>query len=111
MRMCLEIALAALAVLGLISLIWLFFGWLLVPIGGRSSVTVLPASGDGEALEQDLNGLLWLRDGGLLKGGVVIADCGLSAAGRALAQALALRQPGVELLAADRIEAYIRGGH
>lgn len=111
MRVFWEIALAALAVLGLISLIWLFFGWLLVPIGGRDSVTVLPAAGDGEALEQALNGLLWLRDGGLLKGRILIADCGLSAAGKALAVALALRQPGVETVSAEQISQYIRGGH
>ena len=111
MRAFWEVVMAALAVLGLLSLSWLVLGRLLIPIGGRESVTLLPGTGDGETLEQALNGLVWLRDGGLLNGKILIADCGLTAAGKALAIALALRQPEVEVCPAARIAAYLKGGH
>lgn len=108
MRAFLEIALAALAVLGLLSLIWMVSGWLLTPIGGRSVTTLIPCSGDGEELEQAVNGLVWLRDGGFLRGKVILADCGLTDFGKAVAETLVLREAGVELCAADKLPQYIK---
>lgn len=95
MRALVEIALALLAVLGLLTLGWILFGHALTPIGCGKTCTVVPASGDAPELEQAVTGLLWLRGGGLLHGSIVIADYGLSAAGKAIAAALSLREPGI----------------
>ena len=77
MRAITEIVLALLAVVGLLSLGWLLFGKILTPVGGGRVCAVVPGEGDGGDLEQAVTGLLWLRGGGLMRGTVVIADCGL----------------------------------
>lgn len=107
MRVILEMVLSLLAVLGLMSVCWLCLGHLLTPAGGRRVLAVLPGRGDGEDLEQAVKGLLWLRGGGLLEGRVLIADCGLSAAGKAIAMALCAQEPGVGLCTAEELKHYI----
>ena len=104
MRAVAEVVLAVLAVLGLLTLGWLVRGFLLSPPGGKRTWAVIPGSGDGETLEQAVKGLCWLRDGGLWKGPVVIADCGLNAAGRTVADALTRQRPDVELCAAGKLD-------
>ena len=77
-----------LAAFGLVSLSWLVLGALLLP--GRCAVRLtVPARGGGEGLEQTVKGLLWLRRAGLLRGEIVIEDCGLDGDGAALARTLA----------------------
>ncbi len=107
MRAILEMGLSLLAVLGLMSLLWLCLGHLLTPAGGCRVLAVLPGRGDGEDLEQAVKGLLWLREGGLLEGRVLIADCGLDPAGKAIAMALCAQEPGVGLCTADELKHYI----
>ena len=61
-----QVLLALLAAVGLLALGWLTFGRLLPPVGGSGGgpvYAVVPASGDGAHLEQDVKGLLWLRGG------------------------------------------------
>ena len=77
-----------LAAFGLVSLGWLVLGALLLPGRCDARLTV-SARGGGEGLEQTVKGLLWLRRTGLLRGEVVIEDCGLDGDGLALAWALA----------------------
>ena len=108
MRAILEILLSLLAVTGLISIGWFCFGHLFTPAGGRNACTLVPATGDGEDLEQAVNGLLWLRSGEFLGGRVVILDCGLTPAGRALAVALCQREPGVEICPISELSVYIK---
>ncbi|MFQ7453623.1 MAG: hypothetical protein ACLRNQ_22030 [Flavonifractor plautii] len=55
---------------------------------------VVPASGDGAHLEQDVKGLLWSRGGELARFTIVIADGGLDGTGRAVAAALLARGQG-----------------
>lgn len=89
---------------GLFMFGWLLLGRLLAPIGMKGPVwAVLPASGDAEALEHDLRGLLWLRQSGMACLRVVIADCGLSAGGRELASLLSRREEDVAFCPADKI--------
>ncbi|MDD5938069.1 MAG: hypothetical protein PUC36_03550 [Clostridiales bacterium] len=107
MRAVLEVVLSLLAVFGLLGLGWLLFGHVLTPVGGAHACALVRGSGDGEELEQAVKGLLWLRGGGLLRGPVVIADCGLSSAGQAVAAALCCREPGVFLCPAGRLAEYI----
>ncbi len=55
---------------------------------------MVPASGDGAHLEQDVKGLLWLLGGELARFTIVIADGGLDGTGRAVAAALLARGQG-----------------
>ena len=74
----LEIFLSLLAVFGLFSLGWLAFGRILAPRDFYApAYAVVPARGDGAALEQTVRALLWLRAGELRRYTVVIADDGL----------------------------------
>ena len=108
MRAILEIVLSLLAVTGLISIGWVCFGRLFTPAGGRQACTLVPATGDGEDLEQAVNGLLWLRSGEFLGGRVVILDCGLTPVGLALAHALCQREAGVEICPLSDLQVYIK---
>lgn len=108
MRPILEVILSLLAVAGLLSLSWLLLGHILTPVGNGETVSLVPGRKDGETLEQAVRGLLWLRGGGLLKGSVVIVDCGLSPTGRAVAAALCIREPGVELCPLSELSVYIK---
>ena len=108
MRAILEVILSLLAVAGLLSLSWLLLGQILTPAGNRETLSLIPGKGDGEDLEQSVRGLLWLRGGGLLTGGIVIVDCGLSPTGRAIAAALCLREPGVEICPLSEVSVYIK---
>ena len=78
----LEIFLSLLAVFGLFSLGWLAFGRILAPRDFYApAYAVVPARGDGAALEQTVRALLWLRAGELRRYTVVIADDGLDPLG------------------------------
>ena len=101
--------LALLAAAGLLAIGWLLLGAAVAPVGRGSVYAVVPASGDGERLEQDLAGLRWLRKGGMARFTVVIADCGLSGQGRRLAELLAGRDRGVILCAIDDLPACLGG--
>lgn len=85
---------AVLAVFGMACLVWLAYGWLLLP-GSCPIRAVVLADGGGEGLEHTVKGLLWLRRTGLWRGSVAIRDAGLNPEGLMLARALA-RQDGVE---------------
>lgn len=103
MRAFLEILLSLLAVTGLLALGWLCFGRLLRPMGGRGVVTLLPARGNGEDLEQALTGLLWLRGAGLTAGRVAVVDLGLTGEGRELARRLTEQEAGVYLCSREEL--------
>lgn len=94
----LEVLFSLLSVLGLLSLGWMLFGRLLAPRAYyEAAFAVVPATGDGAALEQTVRSLLWLRAGELRRYTVVIADAGLTEDGAAVAQRLAQREPGILL--------------
>lgn len=104
----LEILLSLLAVFGLFSLGWVLFGRLLAPGDAAApAYAVVPAQGDGGALEQTVKGLLWLRGGELQRFTVVIADGGLDPMGVQIATALANREPRVILCPMERLEEYL----
>lgn len=110
MNAILEAVLALLASVGLLALGWLLFGKLLSPVGGGSGGTVyavVPASGGGETLEHDVDGLLWLRGGELARFTIVIADGGLNDAGRAVANALLSRGRGLVVCPLSQLPEYI----
>lgn len=106
----LEMVLSLLAVLGLLSLGWLLFGRLLAPGGCAAPVfAIIPAQGDGAALEQAVKELLWLRAGEIARYTVVVADAGLTPDGVAVAQKLAQREPGILLCALDEVPGILGG--
>ena len=66
MELFLQVLAALLIVAGLLGLGWLLFGKLVAPVGAEGRVfAVVPAAGDAETLEHDIQGLLWLRGGDL----------------------------------------------
>lgn len=112
METLLQGALAFFAALGLVTLAWLAFGHLLLPreLEQGRLYAVLPARGDGETLEQDLRRLLWLRDSGVARVPIVIADAGLSPQGRRVALALLGRYCGTVLCPMDQLSTYLTSG-
>lgn len=104
MRYFIETLGVLLAGAGLFIFGWLLFGRLLAPIGTKGPIwAVLPASGDGEGLEHDLRGLLWLRQSGMACLRVVIADCGLTGEGRELAGLLSRREEDIAFCPAAEV--------
>ena len=91
-----EILLAILSVIGLAACVRFVLGLLVYPI--RDALILIPAQGDGRALEHQLRALQLLSDEGKLTGQrVFLADCGLDEEGVALAQRLCQTYPGVQL--------------
>lgn len=110
MRYFLDMLGVMLVLAGLFLLGRLLLGWLLAPVGTKAAVlTVLFADGDGETLEHDVRGLLWLRGSGLARLRVVIADCGLNERGRGAALLLTQRWEDVTLCPAAEVGALVRG--
>lgn len=87
---CLEVLLAVLAAIGLMSVGWLLFGRWILPLGNEDTRTfaVVEAKGDGGGLEQTVHGLLWLRRGDLWRYRIIIVDCGLEESGQKIARCL-----------------------
>lgn len=108
MRYFVETLGVLLAGAGLFIFGWLLLGRLLAPIGTKGPiVAVLPAAGDGQTLEHDLRGLLWLRQSGMACLRVVIADCGLSTEGRELAGMLSRQEEDIIFCPAAEVEKVI----
>ncbi|MTS91653.1 hypothetical protein GMD93_11545 [Pseudoflavonifractor sp. BIOML-A4] len=106
MHFVLEALVALLAACGLLALGWIAFGRLLAPVGGKDGgavYAVVPAGGDGETLEHDVTGLLWLRGGNLARFTIVIADRGLTDQGRTVAAILTERDSGVVGCPAEKL--------
>lgn len=100
---------AMLAAIGLASLMWavvrtaLFAG----EPHRRAVLAVIPAQGDGAALEGQVRALEQLRlEQGLL-GRVLLVDCGLNDEGRRLAQLLAKKDRWVAFCQREEISQYI----
>ena len=110
MQEILQAVFALLAAAGLLALGWLLLGRLVTPIGdtGGPVYAVVPAAGDGEHLEQDVKGLLWLRGGELARFTIVIADSGLNDTGRRVAAALLTGSRGMVLCPMEQLETYLR---
>lgn len=92
-----EILMALLCVTVLLVTGRLLFLHLLSPTqqGTVPVFAVLPATGDGEGLEQTLRHLHWLREEKLSHFTVLIVDAGLTPAGRDLVAALQRKTPAL----------------
>lgn len=107
MKLLWEGLLTLLSALGVALLGGLLFGRLVRPLPGPGLWVLVPGRGGGEQLERDLRGLAWLRGLGLLRGCVVIVDCGLDPEGRELALHLTRRWPEVALCSAGAVNKLI----
>ena len=101
---------AMLAAVGLASLLWMvvraiFFRSPQLP--SRSLVTLIPAQGAGEQLEQQLRAALRLRREQGLPGRILLVDCGLNDEGRKLAELLAREDRWVAVCRMEEIGSYL----
>lgn len=110
MELLLQGVLTLLCALGLALLGELVAGRLLCSAAGQDIWTVVPGRRDGEGLERNLRSLIWLRNLGLLRCPIAIADVDLTAEGRELALRLASRWPQTALWPADRLDELMRAG-
>ena len=73
---------------GVLLCLWCLFGWFLLPFGEKDLQLLLRVSGDAKHLERQVRALSWLKGSGLLKGRLVILDCGLNQDGQNLVYGL-----------------------
>ena len=99
--------LAFLSAVGLTTIVWVVAGTLL-HLGGRPAIPglllVLPLRGEALAMEADVRELRRVQ-GGLPGAKIILADCGLTADGQALARYLAAREKNAALVPAGEIAA------
>lgn len=86
--MLLEFAGCALAAVGIGLAVWLAVQLWLLPREDGSAWTVLPARGDGAALQEQVRAHSWLYENGLTRTRLLIVDNGLDAEGRKRAELL-----------------------
>lgn len=96
-----EILLAVFCAIGLAACIRFAVGRLVYPI--RGALIILPARGDGRALEHQLKGLWTLSSEGRLENErIFLADFGLNDEGLANAERLCRRYPGVRFCVVEQ---------
>ena len=100
---------AMLAAIGLASLMWTVVRAALFsrPEEKRGVLVLIPAQGDGEALEQQVHQLAHLRYEQGLLGMVLLVDCGLSGEGKRLADLLAREDRWVSVCRREEIGNYL----
>ena len=104
--MFIQITLCALLILGYAWLLRMLGCALLTPV--RSSreaqlTLVIRARGDAPELEQLLRGIRWRRESGTLMADVLLVDCGLTDAARALCARAARRCEALKLCNSEEI--------
>lgn len=104
MSLVLEAVLVLLGVAGMCCLACVLFCRLLLPDSPHGTWAVVWGTGAGEELEQRVRGLMWLQSCGVLRCTVVLADAGLSRAGRELAVHLERQYPTLVLCTRRELE-------
>ena len=109
MRLWQDGMVALLAAIGLASIIWTIIRAVLYAGEERRGgvVALLPASGGGEGLEEQVKTLRALRSERDIFGMVLLVDCGLTEEGRKLAKLLARQDRWVTLCRQDEIGDYL----
>ena len=100
---------AMLAAVGLASLMWAVVKTVLYarPERRQGVVALVPAQGDGEALEQQVNALALLRREQGVFEMILLVDCGLSEEGLKISRMLAKRDRWVAVCRKDEIGSYL----
>ena len=92
------------------AVIWIVYGSLRSPIivGRDTDVhTIISVSGSAEGLEQTLEGLLWLRENGIIIGQIAVVDCGLTQDGQILTRLLLKKYETVALQSVKGVEDWL----
>ena len=102
---------AALASVGLASLLWTAVRWALFapPRESRWAAALVMAQGDGAPLEQQIRTLQRLRREQGVIGRILVIDCGLSREGRKLADILTRQNRWITVCSAEDVEHYLTG--
>ena len=104
----LEMIFTLLASVGLASILWIVLARRIFPAStGEDLFAIVRGRGRGDALEQDIRDLLWLRQRGFFHGIVLIVDCGLDEEGLALARLLCANDEDIRLCGAEEAAALI----
>ena len=104
------ILLGTLLAAGLLAALWALTARCLLPVRAGEVFFVLTGCGDGEALERQCRAYLLLKHAGVLRRPLLLADCGLNPAGRALAERLAHLDDDVLLCTAEALPALLGAG-
>lgn len=102
---------AALASVGLASLLWMAVSRALFtrPREPRWAAALVMTQGDGELLEQQIRTLQHLRRERGVIGRILVVDCGLSREGRKLADILTRQNRWITVCRAEDVEHYLTG--
>ena len=92
-----QIVIWILAADGALLVLWCLFGRLLLP--QTETVTLLPLSGEAGGAEQALRCRKWLEDSGLVRGRLLLVDCGLSQTGKKTVELLLRGRPEIQFCA------------
>ena len=111
MRLWQDGLVAMLAAIGLASLMWAVVKTVLYtrPERRQGVVALVPAQGDGEMLEQQVNALTLLRQEQGVFGMILLVDCGLSEEGVRISRTLAKKDRWVAVCRKDEIGSYLAG--
>ncbi len=101
----LDILIALFAAIGILAVLWFVIGKILTPAPAVPSglFEVLPASGDGHQLEQQVRSILWQNYCQGISCPLILADMGLDGEGRKAAQCLTRRWPAVQLCKGEEL--------
>lgn len=105
MRLWQDGILAALAAVGVAAILWAAVKAALfrAPRSARGTAALVPASGGGEHLEEQVGDLIRLREEQGVFGEILLVDCGLTEEGRKLARCLARRDRWVTFCGREEI--------
>lgn len=73
-----EILLCTIGAAGLLFFLWTVFGYLLLPLP-RNCVAVFPVSSETRDLERQVRAFAFLKNSCILRGSLVLLDCGMPA--------------------------------
>ena len=110
MSIFLQIVIALAGISVIFGVCWFVYGTLRTPVRcgkGAGVNLVVSAQGGAEGLEQTLDGLMWLRENGVLDAQLLIADCGLNEEGLTLAGQAVRKYGRIAICKAEDVRQWI----
>ena len=110
MSVFLQIVCALAGVSVIFGVVWFVYGTLRTPVRcgkGAEIYTVVSVRNSAEGLEQTLDGLIWLRENGVLESRILIADCGMDEEGMALAGQAVKKYGRIAICKAEDVRQWI----
>ncbi len=104
----LEVCVIFLCAAGIGLLCWLAMGRARTPVGQTGAVyAIVVATGDGEGLEGELGGILWLANQGWYRGKIIIAYNNLTHQGQQRVATLMAKYQGMTLCPLEALTPYL----